>query len=79
MRTNGRVVLPRASDAKDDILGMVDQCGAQSWEMFVLDFKDAFKQIHVHASEQKHLAGQAMGKYFHYLNIVFGIKSGPLV
>ena len=47
--------------------------------LFVLDFKDAFKQIKVHPAEHKYLAGQAAGKYFHYLCIVFGIKSGPLV
>ena len=46
---------------------------------FVLGYKDAFKQIQVHAAEHKYLAGSAMGGFFHYLCIVFGIKSGPLV
>ena len=77
--THERVVLPRANDARDDVLGLIETCGAQHWEMFVLDLKDAFKQIKLHPAEHKHLAGQAASKYFPYLCIVFGIKSGPLV
>ena len=75
--TQERVVLPRANDAKDDVLGLIETCGAQRWEMFVLDFKDAFKQIKVHPAGHKHLAGQVAGKYFHYICIVLASNRVP--
>ena len=57
----------------------IRRCGPRLWELYVLDFKDAFKQIRVQAAERKHLAGKALDGYFFYLCVLFGIKSGPLV
>jgi len=50
-----------------------------SVEFMGLDFKDAFKQLHVDASEQRYLSGCFSGGWFLYLRILFGIVSGPLV
>ena len=61
VKTHERVVLQRASDVKEDVLDLIHRCGPQCWELFVLNFKDAFKQIRVHAAERKYLAGKALG------------------
>ena len=53
--------------------------GGEAVEYLVLDFKDAFKMLHVHPAERKYLAGQAMGGYFVYRTVLFGVGSGPLV
>ena len=45
----------------------------------MLDFSDAFKQLHVDISEQRFLAGTCTQGFFAYLRILFGIVSGPLV
>ena len=42
-------------------------------------FEAAFKQLHVHPTECKYLAGNGMGGYFVYLRLLFGIVSGPLL
>ena len=72
-------MLPRMEDAKNDVLDVVDASGPDDWDMTVLDYRDAFKQIKVHKDERKHLAGKALGGVFFYRTILFGIKSGPLV
>ena len=59
------------------MLGLIETCRAQHWEMFLLDLKDAFKQIKLNPAEHKHLAGQVASKYFQYLCIVFGIRLAP--
>ena len=46
--THERVILRRIRDAKENILDLIDRCGAQQWEAYEFDFKDAFKQIQVH-------------------------------
>ena len=48
-------------------------------EFVVLDFKDAFKQLRVHANERRYLAGRHSRGWFLYLRILLGIASGPLV
>ena len=48
-------------------------------EFLTLDFQDAFKQLHVVASERRFLAGAAMGGFFSYRTVLFGVGSGPLV
>ena len=45
----------------------------------VLDFSDAFKQLHVYISEQGFLTGSCTQGFFAYLRILFGVVSGPLV
>jgi len=48
-------------------------------ELLVLDFKDAFKQLHVSPKERRYLAGRVGNQYFVYLRLLFGVGSGPLV
>ena len=71
--------MPRLSDAVENILRLVKEHGPSGWEAVVLDFSDAFKQIGVDPREHKHLAGKALGDYFHYITIMFGVKLGPLL
>ena len=51
--------------------------------LFVLDFKDAFKQLKVAPDESRYLAGTAplhgVEGYFVYTSLLFGAKSGPLL
>ena len=48
-------------------------------DLFAGDFADAFKQLKSHPEERRFLAGSALGGFFVYLTILFGIGSGPLV
>ena len=43
----------------------------------ILDFAVAFKQLPVTKDECKFLGGQAMGGFFAYLVVCFGVESGP--
>ncbi len=74
-----RIILPRLSDIVDDILALLEYSNDGTWDQMVLDFRDAFKQLPVHPSEQRFLGGAALGGYFIYKVVLFGIKSGPLV
>jgi len=47
--------------------------------LFSGDYRDAFKQLKVGDTEKRYLAGKAMGGYFIYHTVLFGIGSGPLV
>ena len=79
MRTHERVVLPRLSDACEDVLTLIDTVGAESWECVGLDFADAFKQLKVAPEERRHLGGKALDGYICYRTVLFGVRSGPLV
>ena len=48
-------------------------------ELLTLDFRDAFKQLHVVPSERPFLAGAAMDGFFYCRIVLFGVGSGPLV
>ena len=75
-----RLVLPRLSDLIDDTTDMMLKArDHESIELVVLDFADAFKQLHVSPLEQPYLAGKAWNGVFVYLVVLFGIVSGPLV
>ena len=74
-----RVVLPRATDVVCDALDLMELHGTPEVEYFVLDFKDAFKQLTIAPVERKYLGGEALGGFFVYTVLVFGIKSGPLI
>ena len=74
-----RLVLPRLSDLIRDVLDLLDLLEkGESVELFGGDFKDAFKQLFVHADERRFLSGEALGGFFIYATILFGIGSGPL-
>ena len=74
-----RVVLPRATEVVGDALDLLEATGETEAEFFVLDFKDAFKQLTVDPSERRFLGGEALEGFFVYKVLVFGIKSGPLL
>ena len=76
-----RVVLPRACDVFDSIVRLAFRAkkGQSVW-LFILDFADAFKHLHVHPSEMRFLAGwTANAGWFLYQVLFFGIVSGPLL
>ena len=75
-----RLVVPRMRDAAGDALDLMEK--KQDGEIVALlslDFSHAFKQIPVKHEEKRFLAGQAMGGYFYFHKVLFGIKTGPLV
>ena len=74
-----RLILPRLADARDDVLHGIAMAGHDEWECAVLDFSDAFKQLRVDESERRFLGGRALGGWFVYCSVLFGVKSGPLV
>ncbi len=76
---NERIVLPRLMDVVTDLLKLMKEAGAADWDELVLDFRDAFKQLKVDEAEQKYLGGSALGGYFVYQVLLFGIRSGPLI
>ena len=82
MRRNGtnskvtfeeRIVLPRVKELLEH------KNSNEGVEFLTLDFRDAFKQLHVVASERRFLAGAAMGGFFSYRTVLLGVGSGPLV
>lgn len=44
-----------------------------------LDFADAFKHLRVRKNEMRFLSGCALGGFFVYRTVLFGIRTGPLV
>ena len=89
MRRNGtnskvtfeeRIVLPRVKDIIEGVMELLERKNNnEGVEFLTLDFRDAFKQLHVVASERRFLAGAAMGGLFSYRTVLFGVGSGPLV
>ena len=55
------------------------QASGDGVELLTLDFRDAFKQLHVVPLEHPFLAGAAMDGYFSYRTVLCGVGSGPLV
>ena len=75
-----RLVLPRMRDAASDALDLMEERQPGEFiALLSLDFSDAFKQIPVKHEEKRFLSGQAMGGYFYFHKVLFGIKTGPLV
>ena len=75
-----RLVLPRLKDAVEDALTLLEVAAPhEQIEFMTLDFSDAFKQLPVLHNEKKYLSGQALGGFFVYHKVLFGIKTGPLV
>ena len=89
MRRNGtnskvifheRLVLPRLKDVIQGVMEFVKgKANEEGIDFLSLDFRDAFKQLHVVKSERPYLAGVAMGGFFSYRTVLFGVGSGPLV
>ena len=89
MRRNGtnskvtfeeRIVLPRVKDIIEGVMELLEgKNNNEGIEFLTLDFRDAFKQLHVVASESRFLAGAAMGGFFSNRPVLFGVGSGPLV
>eukprot|EP00971_Amphidinium_carterae_P349156 6490871-Amphidinium_carterae.1 len=75
-----RVVLPRLGDVLEATLDLQGRA-APSEEILALalDFRDAFKQLHVSRDEQRWLSGFLDGRWFHYERLLFGVASGPLL
>ena len=75
-----RIVLPRVRDIIEGVMELLERKNNnEGVEFLTLDFRDAFKQLHVVASERRFLAGAAMGGFFSYRTVLFGVGSGPLV
>ena len=75
-----RLVLPRVDDLITAIMELLQrQVSGEGLELLTLDFRDAFKQLHVVPSERPFLAGAAMNGFFSYRTVLFGVGSGPNV
>ena len=75
-----RLVLPRLRDAASDVLDLLERRQPNEViALLFLNFSDAFKQIPVKHEEKRFLSGQAMGGYFYFHRVLFGVKTGPLV
>ena len=79
VRVAERLVLPRIADACTDALDLLRETGDARLDVLGLDFKDAFKQVPIDPSEWRHLTGRALDGYFHYVVLLFGVRSGPLI
>ena len=89
MRRNGtnskvqleeRLVLPRLKDIVEGVMKlMAGKANDEGIDFLTLDFRDAFKQLHVVESERPFLAEAAMHGFFVYNTVLFGVGSGPLV
>ena len=78
-RATHRVVLPRVSDAVQDVLELLwDQAPGEGIEWAVLDFTDAFWNIPLAFSERKHFVGMARGKFYVFARAAQGSRNGPL-
>ena len=66
-----RLALPRVKDLITGIMELFQkQTSGEGVELLTLDFRDAFKQLHVVPS--------AMDGFFSYRTVLFGVGSGPL-
>lgn len=75
-----RLVLPRLKDALEDTLHFLETRTPNERVLYMsLDFSDAFKHLTVRENEYKYLSGSALGGFFVYKTVLFGIKTGPLV
>lgn len=75
-----RLVLPRLRDLAEDVMVLMEnRLPGERVALMSLDYKDAFKQMPVRRNEKRCLSGQAMGGYFIYHAVLFGVRTGPLV
>ena len=58
---------------------MANKSNEEGIAFLSLDFRDAFKQLHIMESERRFLTGSAMNGFFVYNTVLFGIWSGRLV
>jgi hypothetical protein len=76
VRVKERLVLPRVGDALNDILELLEAFPGMEIEMEAADFKDAFKQMRAGEPERKYLCGKALGGWFSYKTVLFGLERG---
>ena len=75
-----RLVLPRISDVVTATLDLMEQgFSADQLCFLVADFRDAFKMLRTFPSERRFLSGKALGAYFVFTTVLFGVGTGPLV
>ena len=75
-----RVILPSLSDLAKDLIELAGKGDhLEDLEIFIIDFKDAFKQLRVAPEEQIFVSGQVSAGWFAYTRLLFGIVSGPLL
>jgi len=80
IKCSERLVLPRLRDAVEDAMVLFESLEpGEQVGLMSLDFKDAFKQLPVRHSEKRYLSGHAVGGYFVYHVVLFGVRTGPLV
>ncbi len=80
VKVDQRVVLPRLMDVVEDGLAVTSQVKDKSeYDHLCIDFSDAFKQLLLDEREWRHVGGAALGGFFFYIVLLFGIRSGPLV
>jgi hypothetical protein len=80
IRVRERLVLPRIADIIESLKALLrSRRPHEVLQMLATDFKDAFKQIKTDPKEQRYLSGQALGGWFYYTRMFFGVGSGPLV
>ena len=74
------LVLPRLKGVVQGVVALLgDKSNSEGSDLLTLDFRDAFKQLHVVASERPYSSGTAMGGVFSCRTVMFGVGSGPLV
>jgi len=75
-----RLVLPRLSDIISATLDLMETgYDTEHLSFLVADFSDAFKMLRTHPRERRFLAGRALGTYFVFCTVLFGVGTGPLV
>lgn len=75
-----RLVLPRLRDAVEDVLSLMESASPEEQILLMsADFADAFKQLPAMHREKRYLSGKALGGFFVYHKILFGVRTGPLV
>ena len=74
-----RFVLPRVSDITWATLDLMESgYDTEHLSFLVADFSDVFKMLRTHPRERRFLAGRALGTYFVFCTVFFGVGTGPL-
>ena len=72
-----RLVLPRMSDVISATLDLMETgYDVEHLSFLVADFSDAFKVLRTHPRERRFLAGRALGTYFVFCTVLFGVGTG---
>eukprot|EP00919_Chromeraceae_sp_WS-2016_P019672 GHVR01046837.1.p1 GENE.GHVR01046837.1~~GHVR01046837.1.p1 ORF type:complete len:183 (+),score=15.44 GHVR01046837.1:78-626(+) len=75
-----RLVLPRLPDVISATLDLMETgYDTAHLRVLVADFSDPFKMLRTHPRERRFLACRALGTYFVFCTVFFGVGTGPLV